>query len=100
MSRAFRLALILAVVLLPSVAWAQIDFPKTGYYAALGDSVAAGEGAMPVTQGYAYQLYDHGVFGQKQAMDFSNGALRGARSWDLRDHQVAQLLCASPRPTI
>ena len=44
-SRAFRLAVILAVVLLPSVGWAQIDFPKSGYHAAMGDSVAAGEGA-------------------------------------------------------
>jgi lysophospholipase L1-like esterase len=100
MSRAFRFAVILAVVLLPSVVWAQIDFPKTGYYAAMGDSVAAGEGNMPVTNGYAYQLYDQGVFGQKQAMDFSNLAVRGARSWDLRDHQVAQLLCATPRPNV
>ena len=66
----------------------------------MGDSVAAGEGAMPVTHGYAYQLYDHGVFGQKQAMDFSNLSVRGGRSWDLRDHQVAQLLCATPRPSV
>ena len=100
MSRAFRLAVILAVVLLPSVGWPQIDFPKTGYHAAMGDSVAAGEGAMPVTHGYAYQLYDQGVFGQKQAMDFSNLAVRGGRSWDLLDHQVPQLLCATPRPTV
>ena len=100
MSRAFRLAVILAVVLLPSVGWPQIDFPKTGYHAAMGDSVAAGEGAMPVTHGYAYQLYDHGVFGKKQAMDFSNLSVRGGRSWDLRDHQVAQLLCATPRPSV
>ncbi len=100
MSRAFRLTAILTVVLLPSVGWAQIDFPKSGYHAAMGDSVAAGEGAMPVTHGYAYQLYDQGVFGQKQAMDFSNLAVRGGRSWDLRDHQVAQLLCATPRPTV
>jgi hypothetical protein len=79
-----------------TLASAQINFPKNGYYAAMGDSVAAGEGALPVTGGYAYQLYDHGVFGQKQAMDFANVAVRGARSWDLRDHQVAQLLCAEP----
>ena len=100
MSRAYKLAVILAVVLLPSAGWAQIDFPKTGYYAAMGDSVAAGEGALPVTKGYAYQLYDRGVFGQKQQMDFANLSVRGARSWDLRDHQVAQLLCATPRPTV
>jgi hypothetical protein len=49
-----------------------------------------------------YRLYDEGVFGQKQEMDFSNTAIRGGRSWDLRDHQAAQVLCAEPeqRPTI
>jgi lysophospholipase L1-like esterase len=95
-----RLSLALAAVLLPSVGSAQIEFPKTGYYAALGDSVAAGEGAMPVTRGYAYQLYDHGVFGTKQQMHFANLAVRGGRSWDLRDHQVPQLLCSVSRPTV
>ena len=81
---------------------AQINFPKTGYYVAMGDSVAAGEGALPVTNGYAYELYDHGVFGPKQQMDFADVAVRGGRSWDLRDHQVAEVLCAEPaqRPTV
>ena len=92
----------LVISLAPAAAQAQINFEKTGYYAAMGDSVAAGEGAMPVTNGYAYRLYDHGTFGQKQATDFSNLAVRGARSWEFRDHQVAQLLCAQPaqRPTV
>src|ERR687888_493923 len=89
-----------ALIFAPSLAFAQIDFPKTGYYVATGDSVAAGEGALPVTSGYVYELYDRGVFGQKQEMDFSNIALRGARSWDLRDHQVPQILCATTRPTV
>ena len=53
-----------------------------------------------MTHRYAYQLYDQGVFGKKQAMDFSNLSVRGGRSWDLRDHQVAQLLCATPRPSV
>jgi hypothetical protein len=90
------------MTLAATLASAQINFPKNGYYAAMGDSVAAGEGAMPVTDGYTYQLYDHGVFGPKQAMDFANVAVRGARSWELRDHQVAELLCAEPaqRPTV
>lgn len=89
-------------MLLPAAAWAQIDFDKTGYYAALGDSVAAGEGAMPVTQGYAYQLYEQGVFGAVQQMDFANLAVRGGRTWEVRDHQVPALLCAEPaqRPTV
>jgi lysophospholipase L1-like esterase len=102
MSRSFsRLAAFIAVMV-PAVASAQINFEKSQYYVAMGDSVAAGEGAMPVTNGYAYQLYDHGVFAPKQVMDFANVAVRGGRTWELRDHQVAEVLCTTPaqRPTI
>jgi hypothetical protein len=90
------------LLIAPALASAQINFPKTGYYVAMGDSVAAGEGAMPVTNGYTYQLYDQATFGLKQQIDFANVAVRGARSWELRDHQVAQVLCAEPaqRPTV
>ena len=100
MSRTFRLSVALVALLVPSVASAQVDFPQTGYYAALGDSVVAGEGAMPATRGYAYLLYDQGVFGQKQETEFANLGVRGGRSWDLRDHQVPQLLCSVSRPTV
>jgi len=94
--------LLFVLIFAPALASAQIDFDKNGYYVAMGDSVAAGEGAMPVTSGYAYELYDHGIFGLKQETDFANTAVRGARSWDLRDHQVPQVLCAEPaqRPTV
>ncbi|HKE88581.1 MAG TPA: SGNH/GDSL hydrolase family protein [Vicinamibacterales bacterium] len=92
----------LVMTLPTAVAMAQINFPKSGYYVGLGDSVAAGEGALPVTGGYVYDLYDHGIFGNKQEMDFANAAVRGARSWELRDHQVAQVLCSEnvQRPTV
>lgn len=99
----YRLAIaIVLAALVPAIGGAQINFQKTGYYVGMGDSVAAGEGALPVTSGYVYDLYDRGVFGRRQQMDFSNTALRGARSWELRDHQVAQALCAEPalRPTV
>jgi hypothetical protein len=45
---------------------------------------------------------DRGVFGRIQQMHFANIAARGARSWDLRDHQVPQAVCAASvqRPTI
>src|SRR5262245_12420103 len=89
-------ATLLVFALAPTTAFAQIGFPKTGYYAALGDSVAAGTGALPVTTGYAYQLYDHGVFGRLQDIAFANGAVRAARTWELLEHQVPQLLCAEP----
>ncbi|MDH4154243.1 MAG: SGNH/GDSL hydrolase family protein [Nitrospira sp.] len=97
----FTLSL-LALILVPALAFAQVNFPKNSYYVGMGDSVAAGEGAMPVTNGYVYRLYDEGVFGKKQEMDFSNIGIRGGRSWDLRDHQVPQVLCAEPeqRPTV
>jgi len=102
MTRTFKLAAALAMIFLPALASAQINFSKDGYYVAMGDSVAAGEGAMPVTNGYTYQLYEQGSFGQKQQIDFANSAVRGARSWELRDHQAAQVLCAEPaqRPTV
>jgi hypothetical protein len=95
-------ALLLTIVLVPATAVAQISFPKTGFLVGMGDSVAAGEGALPVTSGYVYDLYDHGVFGRKQEMEFSNIAIRSARTWELRDHQVPQVLCTEPaqRPTV
>lgn len=102
MSRSFAAVLTVMAVSIPTLASAQINFEKTGYYVAMGDSVAAGEGAMPVTKGYAYQLYEQGTFGPKQQMDFANLAVRGGRSWEFRDHQVSQLLCSEPaqRPTV
>lgn len=94
--------LLLIVVLIPVSVSAQISFPKSGYYVGLGDSVAAGTGAMPTTNGYVYRLYESGVFGKTKDLEFSNAALRAARSWDLLNHQVPQVICSEPaqRPTI
>ena len=102
MSRLLRPLVVLAAVLAPFAVAAQINFPKTGYYLGMGDSWAAGEGALPVTSGYVYQLYDHGVFGQKQQTDFANIGMRGGRSWELLQHQVPQAVCTEPaqRPTV
>jgi len=98
-----RIAILGGVLGLAStLAVAQINFAKTGYYVGMGDSVAAGEGAMPVTAGYVYELYDRGVFGSRQTTDFADLAVRGGRSWELLNGQVAQVLCAEPaqRPTV
>jgi len=94
--------LLLALILAPMLVCAQVNFKKHNYYVGMGDSVAAGEGAMPVTNGYVYRLYNESAFGKKKEMDFANMGTRGARSWDLRDHQVPQVLCAEPeqRPTV
>ena len=102
MRRLFMLMAVLGLLVIPAHVSAQVNFTKHDYYAAMGDSVAAGEGSVPVTNGYAYQLYEQGTFGSMQEVDFANLSARGARSWELRDHQVAQVLCAEPaqRPTI
>ncbi len=93
---------LLALLLVPALAFAQVNFPKRGYYVGMGDSVAAGEGALPVTNGYVYRLYEESAFANKKEMDFADIGVRGGRSWDLRDHQAAQVLCAEPeqRPTV
>ena len=95
-SRLFTVGLVLAGLLAPTVVSAQINFEKTGYYLSLGDSIAAGEGALPVTRGFVYQLYDRGVFGKKQEMDFGNIAIKGATADEVQLLQVPQALCIQP----
>ena len=85
--------LLLGALLFPALANAQINFPKSSYYLAMGDSISAGEGAMPVTQGAIYRLYDQGVFGAKQDLDFSNIAIRGARTYEVLNYQVPEAIC-------
>ena len=82
--------------LVPLQAFAQINFEKSGYYLSLGDSVAAGEGALPVTHGFVYQLYDRGVFGRTQVIDFSNVAIKGATADEVQALQVPEALCIQP----
>jgi hypothetical protein len=89
-------ALIVVGFLLPASASAQINFVKTGYYLSLGDSLAAGEGALPVTHGFVYQLYDKGVFGEKQELDFSNIGIKGVTTDEVLAWQVPQALCIQP----
>lgn len=81
---------------------AQISFPKNHYYLSMGDSIAAGVGAVPMTHGFAFQLYDRAVFGEKTETIFVNMALPGARTWEVRDHQVPQVLCSirGERPSV
>jgi lysophospholipase L1-like esterase len=89
-------AVTLAFLLGGSHATAQINFEKSVYYLSMGDSVAAGEGALPVTHGFAYQLYDRGVFGRLQTMDFSNIAIKGATADEVQALQVPEALCIQP----
>lgn len=98
----YRLTCAFVVFLFPPLVSAQINFPEEGYYVGLGDSVAAGTAAQPATNGYVYRLYTQGVFGRTKEIEFTNAAVRGARSWEVLNHQVPQILCTEPaqRPTV
>src|SRR5687768_5276946 len=65
-------------------------FSNSTRYIALGDSLAAGYGAMPATNGYAYLLYQQGVFDKTSNTLFANAAVPGATSQDVLEHQVPQ----------
>lgn len=61
-------------------------------YLSMGDSFAAGKGAIPATQGYAYRLYSNGVFGPMNNTTFDNMALGGTDSSDVLNYQVPQVV--------
>jgi hypothetical protein len=88
------------VGLVPVLTTAQISFTPAAYYVAMGDSFASGLGALPATGGYAYRLYQEGVFGRLQETRFATVAVPGGRTFDVRDHQVPEVLCAERRPTV
>lgn len=85
--------LILLVALLPAgtaVAEQPWTFSNNTRYMALGDSLAAGYGATPTTQGYAYQLYQKGVYDQAVNTIFANAAVPGSTSSQMLAYQVPQ----------
>lgn len=60
-------------------------------YAALGDSISAGYGALPATHGFPYQLYQGGVIDNVNNTLFAMMAVPGAMTSDVLDHQLPQL---------
>ena len=64
------------------------EFSQHTRYMALGDSLAAGYGAVPATQGYVYLLYKNGVFDRAPNTLLSNVGVIGATSQHVLDHQV------------
>jgi lysophospholipase L1-like esterase len=68
-------------------------------YMAMGDSLAAGQGALPAIQGYVYLLYYSGVFGNAFETVLNNAGVSGATSQDVLDHQIPQAITAF-EPTV
>jgi lysophospholipase L1-like esterase len=81
-----------ALLLVSSFAHAEVPwtFSNNTRYLAIGDSLAAGFGAIPVTQGYAYVLYQGGTFDAMTNTIFANAAVPGATSADVSKFQVPQ----------
>lgn len=61
-------------------------------YLALGDSLTAGFGATPTTNGYAYLLYRAGIFERIEHTIFCNAAIPGATSEDVLKYQVPMIV--------
>jgi lysophospholipase L1-like esterase len=60
----------------------------------MGDSFAAGKGAIPVSQGFAYLLYQDGVFGNITNVTFANAAVPGVDSGQVLAYQVPPAITA------
>ncbi len=96
-STLYALTIALALSLSPVVVHAELPWQTDLHtrYAALGDSVAAGFGAVPATQGYVYQLYQRGVFDTVPNTILANLGVPGATSQFVLDYQVPQV-CTNP----
>jgi lysophospholipase L1-like esterase len=83
------LALLFAIPVKAELPW---EFDQHTRYMALGDSLTAGYGAIPATQGYVYLLYRSGVFDTAPNTLLSNAGVIGATSQHVLDHQVPQAI--------
>ncbi len=86
--------MLLGVLILPMTAHAgpYWFFGNDTRYMALGDSLAAGYGAIPATQGYVYLLYQSGTFDTIPNTLFCNAGVPGATSHDVLMYQVPQAI--------
>lgn len=75
------------------------QFQNDTRYMALGDSLVAGYGAIPATQGYVYLLYNSGVFGGITHILFSDAGVPGVTSAEVLAYQVPQAVQAF-KPTV
>jgi lysophospholipase L1-like esterase len=76
---------------------AQVVADDATRYMAMGDSIAAGFKAQPATNGYAFLLYQSGVFDRVPHTLFNDIAAVGATSDDVLQFQVPQALIPASR---
>ena len=96
--RTWLILCLLMLLALPLSARAELpwQFDQHTRYMALGDSLVAGYGAVPATQGYVYLLYQSGVFDTVPNALLCNAGVPGATSSDVVNYQVPQAVRAFP----
>jgi lysophospholipase L1-like esterase len=90
-SYGYALGVLLAVLIMSMpTAWAQywVSFEDNTRYLALGDSLSAGYGAHPATNGFVYQLYQSGAIDNINNLLLDNIGVVNATSKDVLDHQL------------
>jgi len=90
----YLMLLVTLCLLAPAAVRAEFpwQFDSHTRYMAMGDSLAAGYGAIPATEGYVYLLYRSGVFDTISNTLFCNAGVPGATSSDILAHQVPQAI--------
>jgi lysophospholipase L1-like esterase len=94
------MAIVLAAAFAAAPGFAQSPQQLAGdatRYMAMGDSLAAGFKAQPATQGYAFLLYQTGVFDRMPHTLFNDIGVVGATSRDVLLHQVPLALIPAAR---
>ena len=88
-----RFVLVISL-LVPFSAQAELlwEFTLHTRYMALGDSLTAGYGAVPATEGYVYLLYRSGVFDAVPGTILSNAGVPSATTQHVLHHQVPQAI--------
>ena len=90
----FIILTIAICMLVPAAARAELpwQFDTHTRYMAMGDSLTAGYGAIPATEGFVYLLYRTGVFDTVPNTLFCNAGVPGATSSDVLAYQVPQAI--------
>jgi len=88
------LSLVTLCLLFPALVLAELpwQFDSHTRYMAMGDSLVAGYGAIPATEGYVYLLYRSGAFDTIPNTIFCNAGVPGATSSDVLAYQVPQAI--------
>jgi len=93
MKSCFFKSFISILLVIPMSVFAELPWQHDQHtrYLALGDSLTAGYGADPVTNGYAHILYQGGTFDRPVNTLFANAAVPGVTSEDVLNFQLPQV---------